>query len=123
MVAKPENVVLRHAVPVKTLPLLTFRQILDASEFTLHIASLPEIDNENIKYLISSNGHRIHSLSHLQSLFCANAPQLASYILFGGTKFSRKKGKNTKNRAQFILTFPRYELRCTIFAYLPIYVR
>ena len=44
--------------------------------------------NENIKYLISSRGNRMHNQSCLQSHLCATAPRLAFFV---GTKKLKSK--------------------------------
>ena len=53
---EPQNLVLRHPVPIRTLFFSTFRRTLlalrvDWRNLTPHFALLPERGNENIKYL------------------------------------------------------------------------
>ena len=67
---EPENLVLRHSIPIKTLPFPAFRPMqkvmrAERRNWTPRSTLLPQ-RNENIKYLISSCGNRTHDLSSLQ---------------------------------------------------------
>ena len=59
------NLVLRHSVPIKTLPFRYSRQILAAVEagLTVALTRLRERRNENIKYFTPPSRNRTHNLS------------------------------------------------------------
>ena len=78
------SVKLKMKPSVKTLRPLTFHRILEAlcvewRNSKPRFASILERRTENIKYLISSSGNRIHNLSCWQSHACAPSPWVASH--------------------------------------------
>ena len=81
------SLLLRHSVPIKTVPFPTFRRILEllrdeVRNSTPCFASLPERGNENVKYYIFSSGNGTYNQSYLQSHVCVPVPRVTSKFFY-----------------------------------------
>ena len=68
---EPENLVVTHFVPIKTL--LAIFWGIAWRKSTPRVASLQTRRNKNVKYFISSSENQTHNLSRVQSHACASA--------------------------------------------------